>query len=209
MSTTSKPTHRSIITLALPRGAPALISYSRGIVTRMTGNPSFPNPSPTLAAITAEIDALQTAETGALARTKGAVVLRDEKRTALVASLQLLRAYIQSVADADATNAASIIESAGVAVRKTPTRRARSFMAKQGPVSGTAHVVALVADRRASYEWQYSNDGGKTWLLAPPTLQAKTTIAGLTPGSTVQFKYRSVTRTGAGDWSQPVALILS
>jgi hypothetical protein len=40
------------------------------------------------------------------------------------------------------------------------------------------------------------------------TLQAKTTIAGLVPGSTAQFKYRAVTRTGEGDWSQPVSLLV-
>jgi hypothetical protein len=124
-----------------------------------TANPSFPNPIPPLAAVTAAIDDLQTAEHGALTRIKGAVVLRNEKRTALVGVLHQLAAYIQAVADADTTNAASIIESAGVAVRKTPTRRARAFTAKPGPVSGVVKVVAQVASRRASYEWEYSTDG--------------------------------------------------
>jgi hypothetical protein len=94
-------------------------------------------------------------------------------------------------------------------VRKTPTRRARAFTAKPGPVSGVATVVATSAARRASYEWQYSTDGGKTWLTAPATLQAKTKIAGLVSGANVQFKYRAVTKTGEGDWSQPASLIVS
>jgi hypothetical protein len=208
MATTTKPARRITITLALPHSVPALVSYARNIVTRMTANPSFPNPAPTIAAVTAAIDTLQTAEAGALSRLKGAAVLRNEKRTALVALLQQLRSYIQSIADADPTNAASIIESAGVAVRKAPTRRARAFVAKAGPVSGVATVVAEVAARRASYEWQYSTDGGKTWITAPSTLQAKTTVAGLSPGATVQFKYRAVTKVGEGDWSQPVALMI-
>jgi hypothetical protein len=71
-----------------------------------------------------------------------------------------------------------------------------------------AKVTAAAASRRASYEWQYSNDGGKTWITAPVTLQAKTTIAGLVPGSTVQFKYRAVTKTGEADWSQPLSLLV-
>ena len=102
-----------------------------------------------------------------------------------------------------------IIESAGMAVRKAPTRRARAFEAKAGAVSGSAKLVATSASRRASYEWQYSTDGGKTWIPAPVTLKAKTTIGGLVPGATVLFKYRPVTKAGEGDWSQAVSLVIS
>jgi hypothetical protein len=208
MATTTKSPHRTTVTLSLPKRVPALIVYAKGIVQRMTANPSFPNPTPTLGALDAAIGELQAAETAALSRTKGAVAVRNEKRTTLVALLQQLRTYVQARADADPANAPSIIQSAGVAVRKTPTRRARAFTAKQGPVSGVAKIVAATAGRRASYEWQYSTDGGKTWITAPSTLQAKTNVAGLVPGSTVEFKYRAVIKTGEGDWSQPVSLIV-
>jgi hypothetical protein len=208
MNSTTRSVRRPTIALSLPKSVPALISYAQCIVNRMTGNPSFPAPAPPLAAITAAIDDLQGAETAALARTKGAVAARDQKRVVLVAALQQLRAHVQSIADADPTKAASVIESAGVAVRKTPTRAARAFTAKPGPVSGVAKVAAIAASRRASYEWQYSADGGKTWVTAPATLQARTTIAGLASGSTVQFRYRAVTRTGEGDWSPPASLMV-
>ena len=208
MSDTSKSIRRPTVTLDLPKSVPPLIVYAEGIVKRMTGNTSFPNPSPALTAISSAIDDLQTAETAALARTKGAATARNAKRAALVALLQQLRAYIQTTADANPPNSASIIQSAGVAVRKTATRRARVFAAKPGKVSGVATVVAATAAKRASYEWDYSTDGGKTWVTTPATLQAKTSIAGLTPGATVQFKYRPVTKTGEGDWSQPVSLLI-
>jgi hypothetical protein len=208
MATSTKSIHRSTVTLNLPKSVPALIVHAQGIVTRMTGNASFPNPTPALAAVSAAIDDLRTAETAALARTKGAAVERNAKRSTLVALLQQLRAYVQAVADADATQGAAIIESAGVAVRKTPSQRARTFAAKPGPVSGVATVVAASAAHRASYEWQYSIDGSKTWVTAPTTLQAKTKVSGLQPGSTAYFKYRPVTRAGEGDWSQPVSLIV-
>jgi hypothetical protein len=188
---------------------PALVTYAKSIVKRMTDNPSFPNPTPTLAAVTATIDDLQVAETAALARTKGAVATRNDKRAALVLLLKQLRGYIQTTADASVENGAAIIESAGAAVRKTPARRARAFAAKAGAVSGTVKVMATAAGRRASYEWHYSADGGKTWIPAPVTLQAKATIAGLSPGATVLFKYRPVTKAGEGDWSQPASLVVS
>jgi hypothetical protein len=39
--------------------------YAQNIVKRMTDNPSFPNPAPTLVAVTAAIDELRAAEVSA------------------------------------------------------------------------------------------------------------------------------------------------
>jgi hypothetical protein len=205
---TTKPTHRPIAALGLPRTISLVLVYAENIVTRMTGNPHFPTPTPNLASVTARIGDLRVAEAAALARTKGAATVRNQKRTALVSDLQALRGYVQTVADADPGNAAAIIESAGLAVRKTATHHARALAAKRGSVSGVATITAKVVSRRASYEWQYSTDGGKTWITAPATLQAKTTVSGLLAGSTVQFRSRTVTRAGEGDWSQPVSLMI-
>jgi hypothetical protein len=69
-------------------------------------------------------------------------------------------------------------------------------------------VVAPAAARRASYDWQYSIDGGKTWVDMPTTLQSRTSVTGMTSLSTVQFRYRSVIKTGAGEWSQPISFLV-
>ena len=84
MTTTSKSTHRTLASLKLPTKMPALILYAQGIVKSMTGNASFANPIPPITAIMAAITEFQTAETAALARTKGAAETRNEKRAALV-----------------------------------------------------------------------------------------------------------------------------
>jgi hypothetical protein len=104
-------------------------------------------------------------------------------------------------------NGASIIQGAGMAVKKIPVHTPRVFEATPGAVSGSVKLVAAAAARRAGYEWEYSLDG-KTRVTAPVTLQAKTSVPGLTPGATVQFRYRPVTKTGEGDWSQAVSLIV-
>ena len=209
-TTTNKTIHRATAVLSPPKPVSALITYSRSVVTRMTGNASFPAPAPTLAAISTATDELEVAEKAAMARTKGAVATRNEKRAVLLGLLKQLRAYVQGIADADATNGPAIIESAGLAVRKTATRKPRVFAAKPGPLSGVAKLVAASAGPRSSFEWEYSTDGGKTWIAAPATVQAKTQILGLTPGVTVQFRYRTVTpKAGQGDWSQTVQLLIS
>jgi hypothetical protein len=205
--TNTKKTKRSIVSLNLPKQAPALILYAEQIVKAMTNNAAFPTTVPPLATIAATIAALQAAETAAGARTKGAVATRNETQTQLESELHQLKATVQGAADANVENGTSIIQSSGMAVRKTAARPPRAFAAKAGTVSGSAKLVTLSAGR-ASYEWQSSPDGGKTWTSLPSTLQAKTTVTGLQPGSTAMFRYRAVTKTGEGDWSQPVALIV-
>jgi hypothetical protein len=118
--------------------------------------------------------------------------------------LQQLKAYVQSIADANVDNSGSTIQSAGLAVRKITSRKPRVFEAAPGATAGTVKVVTASAGRRAPYEWQYSTDGGKTWVDSPPTLQAKTTISRLASGTSVLLRYRSVTKTGADDWSTPI-----
>jgi hypothetical protein len=204
----TKSVHRSLVTLKLPRRVPALITYAQSVLAAMTNNAHFPTPVPALAVLAAAITALQSAESAALSRLKGTVVARNDKKAALVALLQQLRGYVQTTADADPENSAAMIQSSGLAVKKLPAHRPRVFSVKPGAVSGSVEIVAASAARRASYVWGYSTDGAKTWLESGPTLQAKTTLTGLPVATSVQFRYRSVTKTGAADWSQPVSLLV-
>jgi hypothetical protein len=209
MPATNKSIHRATISLNVPAKIADLILYADNIVQKMTNNPAFPTPTPTVVALTAAVTDLHTAETAALSRAKGAATVRNDKRTALVSLLQQLGGYVQSVADATPENGAAIIESAGLTVRKIATHAKRAFAARSGPLTGSAIVTAATAGPRSSYEWQYSTDGGKTWVSAPATTQGKTTITGLPSGTTVQFRYLAVTpKGGQGDWSQAVSLLV-
>jgi hypothetical protein len=209
MTASIKSTHRTLASLKLPTKSAALTAYAQQIVTAMTGNPAFPSPTPTLATLTAATSEFQAAESATLTRTKGAAATRNEKRTALIQLLEQLRTYVQTQADASVENGPSIVLGAGMAVRKTPVHDPRVFAAKSGAVSGSVNLVAPAAARRASYGWEYSIDGGKTWVTLPSTLQAKTSVSSLQAGTTVQFKYRSITKTGEGDWSPSFSLLVT
>jgi len=208
ITTINKTTRPALAVLNLPTSNTALIAFAQGVHTGMTGNKAFPNPTPPLATLAASIDALVSAENQAATKVTGAVTARNVAKAALILELKQLRGYVQGVADADAENSATIIESARISVHKVPVRPARAFDAVQGPTTGTAKLAARSASKRAAYEWEYSTDGGKTWVAAPPSLQAKTTVTGLPAGTSVQFRYRAVTRTGAEDWSTPVTLLV-
>jgi len=187
---------------------PALISLAKAIIQGMTNNSTaIPSPIPPLAAVTAALTALETAETAAQSKVKGSVAARNEKKAVLVTILHELKATVQKAADANRELAPALIQSVGMSVKKAAVRPKRVFGAKQGAVSGSIELVAASAGHRASYEWENSTDG-KTWNIAPPTLQAKTTMTGLTAGTSYSFRYRWVTKVGVADWSQPVTIIV-
>jgi hypothetical protein len=205
---TTKPVNRALVSLKLPTRVPDLIALAKTVITSMTGNASFPTPDPPLATVSTALSALEVAETATNARTRGAATTRNEKRKSLVTSLEQLKSYIQKVADGNTDTSASVIESAGVGVRKPVAKQKQAFAAEPAAVSGTVKLTAEVADRRASYEWEYSPDGGKTWQVLPTTLQSRTTMSGLTPAAVATFRYRPVTKAGEGNWTQPLSVVV-
>jgi hypothetical protein len=200
--------HRTLVALRLPDPIGLLISVVKAILIAMTGNTHFPNPTPTLATVDSAVSDLEKAEATAQSRVKGATETRNAKRAALLLLVDALASYVQTIADADPGNGAAIIQSAGMGVRKTTVHGKRVFGVIQGSLSGSVKVVAPSAARRASYDWQWSTDGGKTWQLAASTLQAKTSLTGFAAGSTVSFRYRVTTKTGEAEWSQPIAFLV-
>ncbi len=204
----NKKVHRTVAVLKLPKTISLLITLVQGILKALTGNPTFPTPNPPLSALSGAVSDLQVAETAALTRATGTIATRNEKRAALLTLLEVLRAYVQQIADANPENAISIIESAGLAIRRTTVHAPRVFAAKAGTVSGSVKLTAPIAAHRAAYLWQFSTDAGKTWVDASQTLQSKVTLTGLPAATTVLFRYRSVVKGGAADWSAPISLLV-
>ncbi len=64
------------------------------------------------------------------------------------------------------------------------------------------------ATRRAVYEWQFSMDGGKTWVSAGVTSEANVTISGLTLGTTYLFRFRTTLKRVTADFCQPYSLLV-
>ena len=206
---TTVPQHRVLVASKLPLPVPALIKVTQAILAAMSANAHFPTPNPPLATLAASLAALDAAETATKTRAKGTVPTRNAARTQLLSDLHAIKAYVQQVADANPDQADAIITSAGMAVRKATSRAKPTFAARPAGISGTVKLSARAAALRASYEWEWSADGGKTWTPAPPTLQAKTSIGALPVGTNVQFRFRAVTKTGASDWSQPTSLLVT
>jgi len=200
--------HRTTAVLKMPARKSGVAAFAHSVINAMTGNASFPNPTPPLATVSADLAAYEAAEAQAVTRVKGAVVTRNAKYAALHADLTHLMGYAQQVADANPGSAQPLIEGAGFTIRKTASRPKSAIKVEPTGVPGSVKLAAKAVATRASYEWQYSTDQ-KTWTNAPSSLQAKTVITGLTSGTTVYFRVRGVTKAGEGAYSQVVQLLVS
>ena len=200
--------HRFVVVLLLPRSVTALVKLAQAVLAGMTNNAFFPSPNPPLPALSTLTAKLDAAESAVKTRAVGTVPARNVAKEALVQALHDVRAYVQSVANANPEQAEAMIASAGLRSKKLPARIKAELAVADGPVSGTAKLEAKAVARRAAYEWQWSADGGKTWTSIPPTLQARTTVVGLPVGVTCSFRHRALTRTGEGDWGQTVTHVV-
>jgi hypothetical protein len=200
--------HRVFVVRKLPRSIALLIEYLRAILAAMASNPHFPTPNPALSAVTASVNALESAHAATKTRALGSVPVRDVARQQTLDQVRLLLGYIQQVADASPDQAAEIITSAGVRSRTAVTAAKPPFTVKPGSVSGSARLAVKAAAHHAAYDWEFSVDGGKTWTAATTTLQARTVVSGLPVATTVMFRARGVVAGGAADWSQPQSLVI-
>ncbi len=208
MSTTL--VHKIVVVLGLnlKAGINALIMRATAIVTAMQGNPKlFPSPVPSFVQALADIAAFTDAET-AYKSHLGTKAVRDDKKNAVVADMNQYHGYVEQLANANPSQAQVIVAAASMTL-KNPATHPKSDLAVKQKVSGSVEVIAKSVKGARVHSWQYSTDGGKTWIDAPQTTKATTTITGLTPGVTVMYRQRAVTKAGPGDWSQPISAVVT
>ncbi len=184
------------------------MSRATAIVSAMSANPlTFKAPTVAFATVTGHVTGLGSAEAAFKAHT-GTKADRDTQYKLVVEDCNLLHAYVQTLASASPSEAATIAADAAMTLRKTGSRHKNNLATSQ-KVTSTVDVVAKATAGGRSYEWQYSTDGGKTWLGVPPTTKASVSIPNLQPGVMTMFRQRAVTKSGPTDWSNPVSTLVT
>ncbi len=201
MKTTSHPIR---VVLKLPGPIPQLIVHVGSTISSVGADPkTFPAPSPAMALMTTHLNTLSTCQQDAKTRVEGAVAARDAAAGVVIADMHTLGTYVSGLCNADPANAAAIATEAGMYIRKSSSFTKPPMRITQ-TVSGTAKVIAKAIKGAKAYDFQYSTDGGKTWLAVPTSTKSSVTVSSLTPGAT-QFRYRAITKTGVLDWEEPYA----
>jgi hypothetical protein len=129
----------------------------------------------------------------------------------LIGGMESERLYIQGLADANPSRALQIIENGGLVVAASPAHTKVLLVlrngAQQGSVACDANVGLLVgAGAKHPYAarffgWQYTVDGGKTFVTAPPTATGKTLLTGLAPLTVVGVRVNITIRGVMSEWS--------
>jgi hypothetical protein len=155
------------------------------------------------------ISDLDIAETKALTRVIGAAQDRDVKKGVVDGNLNLLKAYVQSVADANPKEAEAIIISAGFDVKRIgkADKDDLSVKPKKGE-SGTMIARARKVQGTIANLWEYTIDDGVNWNELEATSKCSTEITGLTPGDTIIVRHRPILRKGKGTWIQSAPAIV-
>jgi hypothetical protein len=150
----------------------------------------------------------QQAVTGTKARAPA--TLRNTKRDAVWTAMEILRAYVQGLADVmDAASAASLIEAAGLLVGAVPGHQKALLTATLTTTAGDVHLDANAnAFRKVTFNWQWSGNNGQTWNDAHATPYANTDVLGLTLMSTYSFRVSVTIGKVTGAWSQAVSLLV-
>jgi hypothetical protein len=200
---------RTLAILKLPKPNKSFLTFAKAVHDHLAGNPSFPSPSPALALFAADIHALDEAETQAATRAKGTTQARNARKLKVKEDLMHLRDYVQSVVEKQPSSrdAAALIESAFMSVRKTIHPSKAELSARNTGVSGTVRLNAKAVAHSAIYYWQYSLDQ-QTWTSVTETMQARTMIADLTLPATYYFRFRAFTRADHLGFSQVVRLLV-
>lgn len=181
------------------------------ITEDIDANPTlFVTPEPKTADVKADVTELGKAEIKVQTRVPGAAAARDIIYNKVKLDVMGLMGYVQRLADktGNEQDAIALILASGFDLKNRGVRVKPDLSAKHGKVSGLVKLAAKAESKRASYNWQQSADNGTTWLSLPPTLMAKTSVAGLTPGVRMLFRFQSVTKAGISDWCQPVSIIV-
>lgn len=196
---------RTLIALNPPRRVHDFLMHARVIAARLSEDPRFSPPPPSLVAFEADVAALEAALIASASRASGSANARKACQAKVALGLQILQAYVQSMANAStADDAALLIELAGMSVKNALGPSKQAFVVKRGPTADSAHAYARARRTRASYEWQMSTDGER-WVSVPSTVRADAAFHGLEALTLYWFRYRTVTREGTSDWSDAVS----
>jgi hypothetical protein len=191
------------------------LSQASAIYTGLETNKAlFVAPTPQLPVLLGQIQDATTAQQN-MGKLKGASGARDASFRILVTSLESERMMVQALCDANPEQAATLIAAASMMSVADAGRFAKPLLAlKNGRPFGTVLVDANAGFldstyRRKTFHWQFTIDSGKSFSPLPPTPIAKTSIANLTPFTTVGVQVSvTVNQQPQGPWSQTVSILV-
>jgi hypothetical protein len=187
---------------------PAKIAKGRHIVTSMTDNKNFPNPTPPLTEVTAALDALEEAFAqiqASRAKVTALTVTQDNAEAKLDQTLTQVAAYVESVAGRDDT----LITSVGMELKSSPSTTTlpsvpQALTAAAGDHDGELLLSWKSVPNAKSYVIESSTDPATvtSWEHVGIATSATKIVTGLKSGTRFWFRIAAVGAGGQSGWSE-------
>jgi hypothetical protein len=197
---------RARVALKLGRTVGRVTSRSKLIAMTLPGTAWAPALTPTVAEVEGHIADYEEAALVAKSRAPGAVADRNAKEEVVRRDMEAWAQIVQTIADNQPADARAIIESAAMFVRIVTIRAKPPLAVVLGPQPGMVTLIAKAGPKgkKVFYEFQYTLDGGVTWLVAGTSTDARLDVAKLPPVTWIGFRYRINHKAISGAWSQVV-----
>jgi hypothetical protein len=186
---------------------PFIIQRVRLVITKLTGNLTFPAPTPTLLVLTGLVDDLETKYEAGLKGDRDRKAEARTARTALLAVIPTLLGYIQSVSGGDEEK----ILSSGVDVKKTKSpvgvlQAPANVRSRFGINPGEFIVNFGGVKGRLIYRVQLNPTPGDNtgWADYSYTGKNRAEFSGLVTGQEYSVRIAAVSAAGSGEWSDPI-----
>ncbi len=185
-----------------------LLEKTDVVIVKMTGNPNFVTPNPSVAALTTLRneygDAIIAASSGGAAL----IAARNEKRAELEQAMYNEGVYV----DLNGLNTESIMLSSGFDVYSSahgvaPASEAPEIKsATDGALSGHGIVKSNTVKHAVVYELRHTKDEygpEAVWVYLPAQTRTTFLISGLVPGRNYWTQIRTISTKGPSEWSDP------
>lgn len=190
------------------------ITRARQIVAALTGNASFPTPTPALALVISAIDDFETAFIATQAARQDAKAKtsdQQQKEDALDRIITQLASYVEAASGDNEV----LIQSAGMDVRATPSVTTEtpaapsSLAATAGDRDGEIDLTWDTLFGARSYVIEKSGDPptATSWSHSAVATKSRATIEGLTSGTRYWFRVAAINVNGQSGWSDPAMKI--
>lgn len=185
------------------------IEYYRNIITRMTGNPKFPEPDVALTLLTTAVTTLETDFNAAQSGSHEAKARLGKSEKAADVLFRKEALYVDRIADGDPET----ILGSGYETTSQPKPRTLPVLSVEhgkNPQEIFAKCKKISGAR--SYVWQICEGDfpailEKDWILAGVTTRVKITITGLKSQTKYWVRVRAVSSEGMQPWLDPLSAI--
>lgn len=191
--------------------APQLLSRANFIFERMTGNPAFPDPTPSLSAVSDAITALQTAHVQAIDGGMTAMATRRAREAELRLLLDQLAGYVSSIAQGSEVGILSsgfgVVRPSSPAPEPTSPVDVRATMSEH---VGRVDLRWSPVDVAVSYHTQWTSDptNEELWKLVAVSTRSQSKVTALSSGRVAYFRIAAIGTAGMGPWSQVVSTLV-